>query len=398
MTCTGIVIGAAGSGTRLGRNMPKAFVPVAGETMLARSLRGLSDLPGATAVVVAVPPGDEHANRQAEEALASLSDLLGERLVHATTIAGGQTRFDSVRAALQALPEACDAVLVHDAARALTPPELFVRVAQAVREYDCGVVPVLPVVDTVKTVDDTGTVVATPDRATLRAAQTPQGFPAASLRAAYEAGQSTATDDAATYAANGGNVRTVTGDPLAFKITTPQDLERAECLMNDTPAASALPEIRVGIGTDIHAFDAAAPCWLAGIHFPHEPGLSGHSDGDAAAHALVDALLSAAGLGDIGTLFGTDDPQFAGARGSVFLTVTRERLAQAGWQIQNAAVQVVCRRPRFGARAAEASSVLSQLLGAPVSVSATTSDGLGFMADTTDGGVFAFATACLRRG
>ena len=113
MTCTGIVIGAAGSGTRLGRNMPKAFVSVAGETMLARSLRGLSDLPGAIAVVVAVPPGDEHANRQAEEALASLADLLGERLVHATTIAGGQTRFDSVRAALQALPESCDAVLVH---------------------------------------------------------------------------------------------------------------------------------------------------------------------------------------------------------------------------------------------------------------------------------------------
>lgn len=401
MPCTGVVIGAAGSGTRLGLGMPKAFVPVGNTTMLVRALRGLAELSGDIAVVVAVPPNDDAAQRLARESLAALVGTFGARLIHASTVPGGETRFDSVRAAIRALPERCDTILVHDAARALTPGDVFERVANEVRARETGIVPVLPVVDTLKAVDDTGQVIATPDRETLRAAQTPQGFPAEALRAAYETGDSAATDDAGTFEAAGGVVCTVAGDPLAFKITTAEDLARAEQLVAEhapvTSAVPVMPDLRVGVGTDIHAFDEHSECWLAGLHFPDEPGLSGHSDGDAASHAIVDALLSAAGLGDIGTLFGTDDPRFAGAHGRVFLTATRELLESEGWRIHNAAVQVVCRRPRFGDRAAEAAQLLSQVLGAPVSVAATTSDGLGFMADTQRGGVFAFATACISR-
>ncbi|MFD2674376.1 bifunctional 2-C-methyl-D-erythritol 4-phosphate cytidylyltransferase/2-C-methyl-D-erythritol 2,4-cyclodiphosphate synthase [Gulosibacter bifidus] len=426
MTCTGVVIGAAGNGTRLGLGTPKAFVPLGGSAMLVHALRGLSAIAGDVAVVVAVPPEDAEAQRQARASLAAVAGQFGQRLIHASTVPGGDTRFASVRAAVDALPDRCDVVLVHDAARALTPPEVFARVADAVRESNCGIVPVLPVVDTLKRVNGHDNVTETPVRSELRAAQTPQGFPAQALRDAYARGTDAATDDAATFAQAGGQVRTVPGDALAFKITTPDDLARAERILADRanvttadaatepeqpggvardghPVAATsqlpwpMPEMRVGVGTDIHAFDANSECWLAGLHFPDAPGLSGHSDGDAAAHAVVDALLSAAGLGDIGALFGTEDPRFAGAHGRVFLTATRELLESEGWQIQNAAVQVVCRRPRFGDRASEASALLSEILGAPVSVAATTSDGLGFMADTSNGGVFAFATACLIR-
>ena len=146
-------------------------------------------------------------------------------------------------------------------------------------------------------------------------------------------------------------------------------------------------------GTDTHGFDPDAELWLAGLHWPGEAGLAGHSDGDAVAHAITDALLSAAGLGDIGGAFGTDDPRFSGAHGEVFVREARRMVEGAGYRVGNIAVQVIGNRPKFAPRRHEAEALLSEFVGAPVSISATTTDGLGFTGRGE--GVAVIATALL---
>lgn len=386
---TAIIVVAAGSGTRLAAGAPKAFVGIDDHSVLRHALRGV--FATAPVQVVVVVPGD-----RTGDALTEVLEVAGDRRDLVSVVAGGETRQQSVAAGLAAMWPDVEFVLVHDAARALTPPEVFDRVVAALAAGHEAVLPVLPVVDTVKQVDGQS-VVAAVDRSVLAAAQTPQGFRRDVLLSALATAEEDHTDDAALVQAAGATVVTVPGDEQAFKITTAADLDRARALVTPVAAVTAslaapLALPRVGIGTDVHAFGGDATLWLAGLEWPGEPGLHGHSDGDAVAHAIVDALLAAAGLGDIGMHFGTDHPEYAGAHAAVFLTRTRAILAEAGFAIGNVSVQVQARRPRFAARRAEAERVLSDAIGGvPVSVSATTTDGLGFTG--TGEGVAAFAVA-----
>lgn len=379
-----VIVVAAGSGTRLAAGAPKAFVGIDEHSVLRHALEQVFAAPLAQVVVVA--PADRLGDALTEARIAA-----GERHELVSVVAGGQTRQQSVAAGLRAVWPDVRHVLVHDAARALTPSAVFTRVIAGLDEGNDAVLPVIPVVDTVKRVEG-ARVVAALDRSELAAAQTPQGFRRSVLDAAYASATDDHTDDAALVQAAGHLVTTVAGDDLAFKITTKADLDRARAVLGErTTARPVLP--RVGVGTDVHAFGGAGALWLAGLEWPGEQPLSGHSDGDAVAHAIVDALLAAAGLGDIGIHFGTDRPEYAGAHATAFLTRTRALVAEAGYAIGNVSVQVQSSRPKLAPRREEAERVLSTALGAPVSVSATTTDGLGFTG--TGAGVAAFAVALL---
>jgi 2-C-methyl-D-erythritol 4-phosphate cytidylyltransferase/2-C-methyl-D-erythritol 2,4-cyclodiphosphate synthase len=381
----GIIVVAAGSGSRLGHPDPKAFVAVAGRPILAHALEGVFGS-AEPAQVVVVAPAD-----WIDEARLLANEVAGAAHESVTVVIGSHSRQGSVAAGLAALAPGIRIVLVHDAARSFTPPAQFDAVVTAVRQTGAGVIPGLAVADTIKRVNG-GLAIATVDRSELVAVQTPQGFPRAQLAAAYADATADHTDDAALFAAAGHQVRVIAGDALAFKITSPWDLRRAESL--DTRIDTHV-EIRTGLGIDVHAFDAASPLWLGGVFWPGEVGLAGHSDGDAVSHAICDALLSAAGLGDLGSNFGTSDPRFADAHGEVFVTATVELVAAAGFSIVNVSVQVVANHPKIGTRRAEIEGRLAALVGAPVSVAATTSDVLGFTGRGE--GISVIATTLLQR-
>ena len=378
-----VVVVAAGSGSRLGQQDPKAFVSLGGRPILARALDSVFGM-NRPAQGVVVAPADrlEDAERIARATAGAASALL-------SVVAGGATRQQSVAAGLAAIADMVTTVLVHDSARALAPAALLDAVAAAVEETGCGVAPGLAVTDTIKQTDDSGLVQRTVDRTRLVAVQTPQGFPREQLVAAYAQATEEFTDDAALFAAAGFPVTAIAGDPLAFKITTAWDLRRAEAIVGGSSG------IRTGVGIDVHAYDDSAPMWLGGLYWPDQPGLAGHSDGDAVCHAICDALLSAAGLGDLGGRFGTAEKRFENAHGDVFITETVRLVTGSGFSIGNVAVQIVANHPVLSSRRVEVETHLSLLVGAPVNVAATTSDGLGFTGNGE--GVAVVATALIHQ-
>jgi len=216
------------------------------------------------------------------------------------------------------------------------------------------------------------------------AVQTPQGFHTELLRNALGYAQVDFTDEAGLMESLGHEVVVVPGSDSARKVTTQADLVWAQGLFGSA---------RTGVGTDAHRFSDSGELTLGCLTWPELPALEGHSDGDSVAHAIVDALLSAAGLGDIGSNFGVDRPEFAGAAGDVFISATLELIRAKGLSVTNVSVQVIADKPKIGPRRAELESRLTGLLSAPVTVSATTTDGLGFLADSA--GVAAVATALL---
>jgi len=371
------IIAGAGMGHRLGAQVPKALIQIDGVTLIERAFASLSTV--VDEIVITAPAGYEEQFRA----------IVGES---ATVITGGVLRSDSVNLALKSLSPSTKYVLVHDAARALATSELASRVLHELQSGESAVIPALNVIDTIKEVDRDGYVRNTPDRSSLRAVQTPQGFAVEVLKRAHEASQD-ATDDAALVEALGIKVKTIPGEARAMKITNPEDIATAVTMIRPDSA-----ELRVGIGTDAHAFssDSSRPLWLAGILWPDVIGVDGHSDGDVAAHAICDALFSATNLGDLGSNFGVSEPQYAGASGISLLRETLSRVTQAGFEIENVSVQIVCNKPKIGVRRAEAIAALSQALdGAPVSVTATSTDGLGFTGEGK--GISAIATALVKR-
>ena len=373
-----VIIPAGGSGVRLGSTLPKALVQVAGKTLVEHAVNRMA--PIASQIIVAAPLGFEEEFRK----------ILGDEI---TIVTGGITRTESVKAALVHVDASHDFVLVHDAARALAPTSLAMRVIDSLRAGEKAVVPGLAVTDTIKRIDKDNYVTKTPTRSKLRAVQTPQGFKRKVLIAAHK-GKDEMTDDAGLVEERGVSVKVIAGEPEAFKITTPDDLALALKYL----LGSVKEDMRAGVGTDAHAFstDSSRALWLAGINWPGEIGVDGHSDGDVAAHAICDALLSAASLGDLGSNFGTDRPEYASASGAKLLQETLTKVQGAGFAINNVSVQIVGNRPKIGVRRAECIAALSSALGgALVSVSATTTDGLGFTGEGK--GLSAIATALIIR-
>jgi 2-C-methyl-D-erythritol 4-phosphate cytidylyltransferase/2-C-methyl-D-erythritol 2,4-cyclodiphosphate synthase len=376
-----VVLLAAGKGERLGAKEPKAFVELAGKSLLEHSVFRALATDNLKQLIIAVP--ESHLSQTLE-----FEKQLSNQGVDIRVVVGGATRQQSVSESLAVIAGGIDIVLVHDSARSLASSDLFNRVAQAVFENQIGVIPALHVADTIKRYKGDA-IQETIERSDLVRAQTPQGFPASVLVAAHVGATQEFTDDAALIQSIGGTVMMIPGEEQAMKITTAEDFERAQTYL--------LAHARTGIGSDAHRYsdDKTKTLYLGGLEWPGELALEGHSDGDVIAHAIVDSLLSAANLGDIGSNFGVDRPEYSGASGEVFLKATLELLKEQSFEPVNVSVQLIGNRPKLAPRRLEVETHLGAIIGAPVSVSATTTDGMGFLG--SDEGLAAVATSLVRK-
>jgi 2-C-methyl-D-erythritol 4-phosphate cytidylyltransferase/2-C-methyl-D-erythritol 2,4-cyclodiphosphate synthase len=378
----GLILAAAGSGSRAGGTVPKQFLPFRGRPLYQAGLETL--LPWIDRGVVVVPP--DFVERTAGE----VKELAPEGRL--SVVAGGDTRQESVRRGLSLLPDV-EWVLVHDAARPLVSARLVERVLAATRRWG-ACVPVVPIPDTVKEVRQ-GRVIRTLSRDQLALAQTPQGFAAELLRRALDAAAReglTATDEA-TLAERFGEVHTVEGEAGNVKVTWPEDLRRLESCLAGGP-----PELRIGHGFDFHPFAPGRPLFLGGVEIPHECGLLGHSDADAPLHALMDALLGAAGMSDIGSLFPDSDERYRGVSSLLLLEKVFRLVRGKGFHVVNVDLTVLAERPRLRPHVGAMKANIARTLQIParqVGIKATTMEGRGAIGRGE--GIAAEAVALLSR-
>ena len=362
---TAAVVVAAGRGLRAGGAMPKQFAPWRGKPLLRHSLEALAAA-GIAPIVVAIPEGGE-----------ALAQAAAAGLPNVRFVTGGQTRQDSVRAALESLVnDAPSKVLIHDAARPGLRGTVINRLIAAL-ETSPGAIPVLPVVDSVVR-GDNGMMAAPVAREALHRVQTPQAFRFGAILGAHRAwnGAATAGDDAQVAAGAGLSVALVEGDEALHKITFASDFQ-------DEPQERAVQMLfpRTGQGFDVHRLVDGEELWLCGVKIDHPRGLAGHSDADVAIHALVDALLGAVAAGDIGDHFPPSDPRWRGASSDRFLAHAAKLVDEAGYRIGNVDVTLICEAPRIGPHKAAMCKRLAEILAidvALVSVKATTTERLGF--------------------
>ena len=383
------VVVAAGTGARVGGNVPKQFRAIGGESLLRRSLLMFVEHPEVSFVQPVVRQEDLELYRQQTA-----------RLDVSPPVFGGATRQASVRAGLEAIARRKpDIVLIHDAARPFASAGLVTR-AIAASQQTGAAIPALAVTDTVKTVDSAGLVGATIDRTTLRLVQTPQAFAFAALldahRRAQAEGRDDFTDDAALAEWAGLKVSTFAGETGNIKITNEADFARAEMT-----GFSALGDVRTGTGIDVHAFgqgpEVGDHVTIGGIRIAHDRSLTGHSDADVGLHALVDAILGALADGDIGAHFPPNDPQWRNASSDRFLTFTVERVKARGGRIAHLDLTIVCETPKIGPHRDAMRGNIAKLAGIAidrVAVKATTSEQLGFTGRGE--GIAAYATATVR--
>ncbi|NNU80640.1 bifunctional 2-C-methyl-D-erythritol 4-phosphate cytidylyltransferase/2-C-methyl-D-erythritol 2,4-cyclodiphosphate synthase [Halovulum dunhuangense] len=375
------LIVAAGKGVRAGGGMPKQYRDLRGQAVLARTIAAFLDHPFCRAVQVVIGPEDRALY---DAATASLHPA---RLLPPVT--GGDTRSASVRRGLAALSTMePPAVLIHDAARPFLGHAVIDRVLGGIGPGHAAF-PALPIVDALWRAEH-GQVTAPHPRENLWRAQTPQGFLYRDIVAAHDAAQGPADDDVAIARAAGLAVSVVLGDGNNFKITLPQDFDRAERLLREEM------DIRTGNGFDVHAFAPGDQVILNGVRIPFDKALSGHSDADVGMHALTDAIFGALAEGDIGQWFPPSDPQWKGAASHIFLEKAVERATARGFRITSLDCTLICEAPKIGPHAAAMRESLSRITGVEVeriSVKATTTERLGFPGRGE--GIAALATATL---
>ncbi len=376
---------AAGRGQRAGHGGPKQYRTIGDQTVIFRAMAPFCRHAEISAVQPVTNPDD-----------AAMFEAAVAGLRHQPPATGGATRQDSVRAGLEALaPLKPDIVLIHDAARPFVSAGLIARAIEAAGRTGAAI-PTIPVADTVKLVDARGNVEATPERARLRIAQTPQSFRFEAIleahRRAAREGRSDFTDDAALAEWAGLTVATFEGDLANMKLTTPEDFVREEARL-----AALLGDIRTGTGYDVHAFGAGDHVMICGVRVPHTKGFLAHSDGDVGLHALVDAILGALADGDIGSHFPPSDPQWKGASSDRFLKYAVERVTARGGRIANLEVTLICERPKIGPLRDAMRGRIAEISGVDISrvaVKATTSEKLGFTGRQE--GIAATASATIR--